>query len=245
MDNTLFVGLSRQINLRRELDIVANNLANVDTAGFKFESLMEKTNPAYPARTAGAPGPVKFVLGDGVGRDFSQGGLRQTGSPLDVAIEGDAFFAVSTAEGDRYTRDGRFRLDEQGRLVTQDGAPLQGDGGGDITIDPEKGPVLIAADGVISQGDERVGKIGVVRFDNRSVLEKAGDNLFRNTANAAPVAAPDVKVRQGMLESSNVKSIVEVTKLIEISRAYERMAKMMDSSAELSRRSIERMGRVQ
>jgi flagellar basal-body rod protein FlgF len=245
MDNALFVGLSRQINLRRELDIVANNLANVDTAGFKLESLMEKTNPGPPARTHGAPGPVKFVLGDGVGRDFSQGGLRRTGAPFDLGIEGNAFFTVTTADGERYSRDGRFRLDDTGKLVTQDGNPVQGEGGGEIVIDPEKGPVQIAPDGVISQGIERVGKIGVVRFDNRSVLEKTGDNLFRNTANAAPVAAPDAQVRQGMLESSNVKAVVEVTKLIEITRAYERTAKMMDSAAELSRRSIERMGRVQ
>jgi flagellar basal-body rod protein FlgF len=245
MDNALFVGLSRQITLRRELDITANNLANVDTAGFKAESLLEKTDPAAPARTLGAPNPVKFVLGDGVARDFGQGGMRSTNSPFDIASEGDAFVAVTTAEGDRYTRDGRFRLDDQGKLVTQNGQPVQGDGGGEILIDAEKGPVLIAADGTISQGIERVGKLGVVRFDNRAVLEKAGDNLYRNTANAAPVAAPDVQVRQGMLESSNVKPIVEVTKLIEVSRAYERMAKMMDSSAELSRRSIERMGSIQ
>ena len=245
MDNALFVGLSRQINLRRELDITANNLANVDTAGFKLESLMEKTNPGPPARTQGAPNPVKFVLGDGVARDFSQGGLRRTDAPLDLAIEGDAFFAVSTPEGDRYTRDGRFQLNDQGKLITQRGDAVQGDGGGEIVIDAEKGPVLIAADGTVSQGTERIGKIGMMRFDNRSILEKTGDNLYRNTANAAPTAAPDARVRQGMLESSNVKPIVEVTKLIEVSRAYERMAKMMDSEADLSRRSIERLGRVQ
>ncbi|HEY3697511.1 flagellar basal-body rod protein FlgF [Phenylobacterium sp.] len=245
MDNALFVGLSRQITLRRELDIAANNLANADTSGFKVEGLMLKTDPAGPARTLGAPNPVKFVLGDGVARDFGQGSLRRTDAPLDLAIEGKGFFAVTTPDGDRYTRDGRFRLDDLGKLVTEGGQPVQGDGGGEITLDALKGPVVIAADGTISQGIERVGKIGVVRFDDLSVLEKSGDNLLKNTANAPPAAAPDALVRQGMLENSNVKPITEITKLIEVSRAYEQISHMMDAEADLSRRSIERMGRVQ
>jgi len=122
---------------------------------------------------------------------------------------------------------------------------VHGDGGGEIVIDATKGEVLIAPDGTISQGTERVGKIAVVRFDNLSVLEKSGDNLLKNSANAQPTPASDAIVRQGMLESSNVKSVLEVTRLIEVSRAYEQMARMMDAEAELSRRSIERMGRIQ
>jgi flagellar basal-body rod protein FlgF len=245
MDNALYVGLSRQMVLRREMDIVANNIANADTAGFKVESLMEKTEPMAPAATLMGPKPVKFVVDDGVLRDFSQGALRQTGAPFDLAIEGQGFFRVTTPAGERYTRDGRFRTSDTGVLVTEQGATVLDEGGGEITIDPEKGPVSISVDGVVSQGAERIGKVGVVTFANLSILEKSGDNLYRNTSNLTPTPAAEAKVRQGMLEGSNVNSILEITRMIEVSRAYEQMAKMMDSNADLSRRSVERMGRVQ
>lgn len=244
MDNALYVGLSRQMVLRRQMDIVANNIANADTTGFKVESLMEKTQPSAPAVTAGGPRPVKFVMDDGLARDFGQGTLRQTGGTFDLGVEGKGFFKISTPDGERYTRDGRFKMDETGRLTTQAGEPVLDAGGGEVTIDPEKGRVSIAEDGTISQGDEQVGKIGVVSFDSLSVLEKAGDNLYRNTSNLQPQAAPDSLVRQGMLEGSNVKPIVEITRMIEVNRAYESMTKMMDSAADLSRRSVERLGRL-
>jgi len=245
MDNALYVGLSRQILLRRELDITANNIANMDTTGFKVESLMAKTQPQAPAVTVQGPRPVKFVMADGVARDFGQGALRTTGASFDLAIEGRGFFKVTTADGERYTRDGRFRLDDRGRLTTQAGDPVTDDGGGELIVDPQKGLVSIAPDGSVSQAGERVGKVGVVAFDDLSVLEKTGDNLLKNTSNLQPQATPDAKVRQGMLESSNVKPVVEVNRMIEISRAYEQITRMMADEAELSRRSIERMGSLQ
>ena len=244
MDNALYVGLSRQMTLRHELDIVANNIANADTTGFKVESLLVKTEPKAPAVTLDGPKPVKFVLDTGVARDFGQGQLRQTGSPLDLGIDGKGFFKVSTPDGERYTRDGRFRLDDNGKVVTQAGLPVLGDGG-EITLDPTKGAVTIASDGTMSQGIERVGKVAVVGFDTLSVLEKTGDNLYRNTSNQQPQPATTAQVRQGMLEGSNVNSISEITRMLEVTRAYESMAKMMDSTADLSRRAVERMGRVQ
>jgi flagellar basal-body rod protein FlgF len=244
MDNALFVGLSRQMTLRREMDIVANNIANTNTAGFKVESLMTRTEAKAPANTAPGPRPVKFVLDDGVARDFGQGVLRTTGAPFDLAIDGPGFFTVTTADGERYTRDGRFRMDTAGRLVTEAGDPLAGDGGGEIVIDPEKGPVTISEDGVVSQGTERLGKVGVVTFDELTVLQKTGDNLFRNTSNLQPEPMTDAIVRQGMLESSNVNPTVEITRMIEVTRAYERITSMMDATAELSRRSIERLGQL-
>jgi flagellar basal-body rod protein FlgF len=114
LDNATYVGLSRQMTLRRELDIVANNVANSDTAGFKIESLMTGTEQRRPAKDAMLPHAVRFVLDTGVARDFSQGALRRTDNDLDVAIEGDAFLTIQTANGERYTRDGRLRIDAGG-----------------------------------------------------------------------------------------------------------------------------------
>lgn len=245
MDNALYVGLSRQILLRREMDIIANNIANIDTTGFKVESLMQKSDPAEPAVTLGGPRPVKFVAADGVARDFGQGALNTTGAPLDMAIEGQGFFQIQTPAGPRFTRDGRFTTDPTGRLVTQAGAPVLDAGGGEILIDSEKGQVAIGADGTMSQGSEQVGKVGVYSFANLGALEKTGDNLYRNASNLQPQPATEARVRQGMLEGSNVKSILEITRMVEVSRAYEQTARMMDSEADLSRRAVERMGRVQ
>lgn len=245
MDNATYVGLSRQMVLRRELDIIANNIANADTNGFKVESLMTKTDPKAPAMTLGGPRPVKFVAADGVARDFGQGALRRTEAPLDLAIEGQGFFRVTTPGGERYTRDGHFRTDDRGRLVTQAGAPVMDEGGSEITLEPDKGQVSIAADGTVTQGRDRMGKVGVVQFASLATLEKTGDNLLQNTSNQQPVPAADARVRQGMLEGSNVQPIQEITRMIEVSRAYEQMTKMMDSNADLSRRAVERMGRVQ
>ncbi len=244
MDNALYIGLSRQMMLRRELDIVDNNIANANTTGFKTEDLMVRTEAARPARTMGGTNPVKFVLDDGVVRNFTQGAMTKTGGDFDLAIEGQGFFKVQTAAGERYTRDGRFTTSPEGTLVTQTGNPVLDEGGGEILIDPAQGPVTVGKDGIVSQGPLALGKIGVVRPDDLSTLSKDGDNLYRNTANANLQPAPDAVVHQGMLESSNVQSVVQITKLIEVQRAYESMAKMMDNTAELTRSAVERLGKA-
>lgn len=244
MDNALYVGLSRQMTLRRELDIVANNIANANTTGFKVEDLMVRTEQAKPAKTLDGASPVKFVMDTGVARDFTQGAMTKTDGDFDLAIEGQGFFKIQAAGGERYTRDGRFATSPEGMLVTQAGQPVLDEGGGNITIDFKLGPVTIGKDGIVSQGPIRVGKIGLVRPDDMSAMSKDGDNLYRNTANATLQPVTDAQIHQGMLESSNVKPVIEITKLIEIQRAYEGVAKMMDNTSELSRSAVERLGKV-
>jgi len=244
MDNSIYVGLSRQMVLERELDIAANNLANVDTTGFKFEELITGADTvSAPAAAGSASAPVSFVSSTGVARDYSQGPLTQTGAPLDVAIDGKGFFTVNTASGPRYTRDGRFKLDPTGKLVTQDGDPVQG-GGGDIQLDPKKGAVMISASGVISQAGQEVGKLSVVTFDSLAALSKDGANLYRNDSNLTPQPSTSAILKQGMLEGSNVQPVAQITRLIEISRAYDAVSTMMNNTADLSTTAIQRLGSI-
>lgn len=244
MENAAYVGLSRQMTLRRELDIVANNIANADTTGFKVEQLLIGTEVGERARNAFVRPGVSFVLDNGVGRDYGQAALEQTGRNLDFAIDGEGvFFKLNDGAGEAYTRDGAFTLDPEGRLTTQGGAAVQGDGG-EIILDRARGEPAVAADGTISQNGNPVGRLSVVRFDTLAALEKGGDGLYRNASNATAIDASDAQVRQGMLEGSNVNPILEITNLIEIQRAYESVTRMIENTNDLSRRAVERLGRA-
>ena len=244
MQNVLYVGLSRQMVLQHEIDVIANNVANVDTAGFKVEALMVQTDPERVKQAAGSPlnNSVNFPLDAGVVRDFSQGELKPTGGSLNMAIQGEGFFRIQTAAGERYTRDGAFTLDAQGRVVTAAGDRVQGDGG-DITLDPLKGSPTISADGTVSQAGERVGKVALATFSSLSALTKQGSGLYSNDSNLQPTPS-DAKVRQGMLEQSNVQPITQITRLIQVSRAYENVSQMMDQTGQLSTNAIDRLGKV-
>lgn len=244
MDNTLYVALSRQMILRREMDVVANNIANADTAGFKVESVISETNPESLPSIDMGPKNVQFALDTGLARNFGQGALTRTESPLDVAIEGDGFFQINTANGPRFTRDGRFTTDATGRLTNARGAPVADDAGGEIILDPKKGEPSISQDGVVSQAGERIAKIGVYRFGALSGLAKDGDSLYRNDGNQAPQIATDARVTQGAIESSNVQPVIEITRMMEVSREYAKISTIMDQTSELDRQAIQRLGKV-
>ena len=241
MDTTLYVGLSRQMTLQRQLDIAANNLANVDTAGFKAESLMLQSDPLSPDR-APRSSPIKYVLDNGVARDFRGGAIEKTGNTYDLAIDGQGFFQVQTPGGVRFTRDGRFHVDTSNQLVDGQENPVLDSGGSTISFDPQKPAPVIGKDGLITQGDQTGGKVGVVRFANLSGLSKGGDNYLSSDETPTPVTQG--VVRQGAVEHSNVSPVAQVTALIDVQRAYERVANMMNATADLSRDAIQRLGKA-
>ncbi|MEO6338477.1 MAG: flagellar basal-body rod protein FlgF [Caulobacteraceae bacterium] len=241
MDNALYVGLSRQLTLQRALQLAASNIANADTVGFKVEQQMLKTEPLSPPNLH--VDPINYVLDQGIARNFGQGPLDQTGNTYDVAIDGDGFFTVQTDQGPRYTRDGRFTVNTQNKLVDKNGHSVLNSSGSEITFNPTQLAPTIGEDGSISQGTGSIGKIGVVRFANLAALKKEGDNLYSVSDGQAPLPAANAHVRQGMVERSNVQPVLEITNLIEITRAYERVATMMNQNQDLASKAIERLGR--
>ncbi len=234
--------------LERRLAITANNLANVDTPGFKKdivsfrEVLMQKILGGW--RT------FKEVT---LKTDFQQAGLEFTGRPFDIAIGGEGFFKVQTPFGIAYTRAGNFRLDSERRLVTPEGYPVLADGvpvivdpglvkGGAVTIN--NAHFLVTSDGTISINGTEIARLDIVTFNDLSLLKKYGENLFvaENGAQEIPVDNPDL--RQGYLEDSNVNPLIEMINLIEIQREFEAAQRAIKSQNEADRHSIETYGRI-
>lgn len=244
MENGLYVAVSRQLTLRRELDIVADNIANATTTGFKAERLGLAADPAPRATHMDGPRIATFVEDWALLRDFRQGPIEKTARPLDVAIDGEGLFAVQTGDGVAYARDGRFARNPDGQLVTQAGHPVLDDANQPISLD-DAGPIDITPEGEIFSGGQQVARLGIYTFENLGDLSRVGEGLLMpaDTAQALP-AAPETTVLQGAVEGSNVTPVLEITRMIQISRAYESISRMLSNAEDLSRRTIERLGRV-
>ena len=243
MENALLVGLSAQLALRRSMEIVANNVANVSTAGFKRENPMFEQVLADIESEGGfmAQKQVAFVRDWGVLRDLDPGPLEQTGGALDVAIDGRAYFAVQTAQGERFTRDGQFKLDLNGRLITVAGDAVLGEGG-EIVLPANAKDIKIAPDGTISTQDGQAGRIRLASFENERELRKDGGNLYVSDKPALP--AENARVAQGFVERSNVQGVSEITRMIEISRAYSSVSDALSQTEETLKRAVSKLGEV-
>jgi len=235
METTTPIALSRQLVLRRQMDVIANNIANMTATGFQAESLLAEQVPV----DVGPRQTVQYVQDVALVRDLTPGAMVQTSNQLDLAIEGEGYFVIATEEGDRYSRNGQFRLNELGEIVTAGGDPVLNFGGAPIAVPPGVSSVTVAPDGTVSTPDFVLGRIGLVTFDDLQDLEKAGHGLYRTDQEAIPTE--DASVIQGMIEGSNVRPVVEMTEMMTTMRAYQGTQKIIDAHHELERRMIERM----
>ena len=241
MENTSFIALSRQSALRRQMDIVANNIANMNTNGFKAERMMFAE---HLVRSKGGQSyfgeKLAYVRDVASMRDLTAGPIEQTGNPLDVAISGEAYFTVQTDDGDRYTRNGRFQLNQDGQLVTQGGMPVMTDSGQIITFAQDDRDIAIARDGTISTEKGILGKLALVSFENPQSLEQNAGGLYATQADPQD-PEPDVGIVQFAVEGSNVEGILEMTRMIEVHRTYDAVKSFIDKEDERQKSMIKEL----
>ena len=252
MENMLLVGLSRQMTLERQMDVVANNVANVNTTGYKADKSLfqEYLMPgAHEDNFSGRDNRISFVQDRATFHDFAQGPSEQTKNPLDVVIDGKAFLVVQTPGGDRYTRDGALQVNSQGQLVTVSGNPVLGNNG-PIVFQPGDKDINIAADGSITvleganRADSVRGKLRLVSFERAQKLSKEGSNLYAAKDGAVAQPDPTSKLRQGFIEKSNVNAVAEMSRMIEVTRAYTQISAMLQQQGDLRKSALDKLADV-
>ncbi|MGB3722635.1 MAG: flagellar hook-basal body complex protein [Pacificimonas sp.] len=244
MDIQPSISLSHAAALRRRMDVVANNIANMNTSGFRRE---DSLFAAAPTRVGGnVPMPLRqanHVIDLGLSMDRKAGPMVATGSQLDIAIEGEHWLAVESPDGDTaYTRAGHLQVLPTGELALSSGEIVLGEGGLVIALSEDETDISIGTDGTVSTSEGIAGRIELWAFQDGARPARLGGGLYR--AEAIPVDATETNIRAGMIEGSNVEPIGEMTKMIDILRSYQASQSLNDKINDLRSRSIERLGRV-
>ena len=245
MNSGMYAAVSGSLAAMRRLDVISNNLANINTPGYKkdkmsFEGLLAGTAnpPAVPQGTTADP----ILQKENIYIDYGSGPTSQSGNPLDLALDGDGFFAVTTPEGTAYTRQGNFRMSADGTLVTVDGYPVQGAGGSAIRIQGNR--IEIDAKGGITVDGTQSAAISVLDFEKPYTLTKVGNALFVPADLQTAPQAGTAQIQQGHLEGSNVESISEMVQLIETNRYFEACSKVIKGFDDMAAKAANDLGRV-
>lgn len=232
MENTAHILASSQVALRRRMEVVSNNIANMNTPGYKADKAVFKD-----VLVKNLPGAREYyVHTQGTYTDFAEGSMKRTSNQFDVALGGEGFLVVNTPSGERYTRAGRLQLNAERELVTSNGFTVRGQNGS-IVIPPGTTEILINQDGSITANEQNIDRLQIVRFENNNTLEKAYGNMYVSSSEAIPVERPNVL--QGMLEASNVQAIAEVTKMMNILRSYQSVSRAVKQDDAQVRKMIE------
>ena len=238
MDNSALVALSRMMAQQQLLDVRAANIANMSTPGFKAGGVLFSD---YLVKQPGATvpgGQTEQMVQDRVTyRDFSQGEIAKTGSPLDFALTGPGFFVVSTPQGDRYTRAGRFSLSASGQIVDIQGNVIQGSDGRPLNVPSGDTRIKVTADGTVTTESGQIGKLHIVKFDDPQTLQPEGATMF--SSNETPQQMTQPAVVQGAIESANVSSVVEVTRMMAEMREFDFASQFVDGESQLQQSAID------
>jgi flagellar basal-body rod protein FlgF len=239
MQSSLYVALSGQVALQKRLDTIAHNIANVNTAGFRAEEVSFSTILSRTGTT-----PVAFASTGQNYISLATGEISRSGNPLDLAVRGDGFFAVKTPDGGTaYTRDGRLHMDASGSLLTVNNYPILDAGGASILLDPSAGPPIIASDGMINQNGRQVGAVGLFQLDPAAQLSRYDNSAVLADKPASPVLDFNNNgVLQGMTEGSNVNPVMEMTKMIDVQRAFESGSNAIQSTETTFTDAIKSLG---
>ena len=249
MENATYIGLSRQIALGRKMDIIANNIANIDTAGFKGERaifeefLVKSTNKRE----------VSLVQDKGIYRDTTNGPIIKTGNAFDLSITNNTFFVLGSENQINYSNNGRFQLSGDGTLTNHNGIPVLDINDEPIVINEEDGQINISENGIINGKEGEIAQLRIVTFDDLQRLKKVGGGLYNSTevpldltGNPDTDLIADIKftIKQGTFEGSNVKGIREMTRMMEVVRSYTTTANMVKSDHDLQRKAVDKLGQV-
>ena len=237
MENAIYIGLSRQTALRRELSLVANNIANVNTTSFKRELGIYAVAPT----TIGSKEKLDFVIDHGSSISFEPGSFKVTENDFDIAINGPGFFAVDDGNGVMYTRNGSLSLSPDNQLITRQGDAVLDEGGGPIVIPQDGRKMQISNDGTISLNGEIIAKIKLFEFDNTQALKKKGNSKFETDQD--PKTAENSQILQGSLETANVTAVKELVRMVDIQRSYDAIGKFLEKEAERQQTAVRRLGR--
>lgn len=233
----MYIGLSRLSALQENMNMIANNIANINTTGFKANKIVFAE---YLDKPKGMKETLSMVEDYGNFRVKDSGPIKSTGNPLDVALQGTGYFGIQGPGGQTYySRAGAFAISPEGVVVTQQGYPVLDNGGSTITIPPTAKNILIDQQGQITSDEGQIGALMVQDFENIQKLKPVGNSLYSTDETGTP--ATTTKVIQGSLEGSNVQGVVEMTDMIEVSRAYQSVQKMLQNEHDRVRATIRAM----